>query len=194
MQHGHWEERSSQTLRNADLDRRRSMLHRHYPHVGFPPITSYQHTHKDITRAPHYPGEDEKLRASNVIRRRGGNCPNSIEVLQQLIQHCPFKTVLQLGLVSVLPANSSAGVQQVQSSLPPGVDLSHCIYREQFSEPASSYIIKSQASGSRTIVNYNELPEMEIDEFSSIADRLGQHSRLFHFEVRSCLWYISSTG
>ncbi|PLN78745.1 putative ketohexokinase [Aspergillus taichungensis] len=149
-----------------------------------------------ILTAPHYPGEDEKLRASSITRRRGGNCPNSIEVLHQLIQHCPSKTDLQLGLVSVLPTKSSAGVQQVQSSLPPGVDLSHCIYREQFSEPASSYIIKSEASGSRTIVNYNELPEMEIDEFSSIADRLGQYSRLFHFEGRipdvtvECIRYL----
>lgn len=73
--------------------------------------------------------------------------------------------------------------QQVRSAFEPQVSLSHCIYREQFQEPASSYIIKSQATGSRTIVNYNELHEMTIEEFMSIADELGPKSTWFHFEV-----------
>lgn len=61
--------------------------------------------------------------------------------------------------------------------------LDHCIYREQFQEPASSYIIKSQSTGSRTIVNYNELPGMTVEEFTQIADKLGPQATWFHFEV-----------
>ena len=61
--------------------------------------------------------------------------------------------------------------------------MNNCIYRDEFNEPASSYIIKSQESGSRTIVNYNELPEMTVDEFKKIADELGPRSTWFHFEV-----------
>lgn len=73
--------------------------------------------------------------------------------------------------------------QQIKSEFEPRVQLDHCIYRDDFNEPASSYIIKSQASGSRTIVNYNELPEMTVDEFMKIADALAPRSNWFHFEV-----------
>lgn len=131
----------------------------------------------------HYPGEDEKLRASKVARRRGGNCPNTLEVLQQLIAHPSTENSIPLNLVAVLPSKDSVASQQIRSAFEPRVSLAHCIYREQFEEPASSYIIKSQSTGSRTIVNYNELNEMTLEEFSSIAKELGPKSTWFHFEV-----------
>lgn len=65
----------------------------------------------------------------------------------------------------------------------PHIKMNHCIYREKFSEPASSYIIKSQSTGSRTIVNYNELPDMTVDEFTRIASELAPWATWFHFEV-----------
>lgn len=135
-------------------------------------------------RTPHYPGEDEKLRASSISHRRGGNCPNTLEVLQQLIAHRKTSSKVSLHLVAVLPAKASVASQQILAGFGPGVQLKHCIYREQFNEPASSYIIKSQVSGSRTIVNYNELPEMTVEEFTAIADKLGSNAAWFHFEVR----------
>ncbi|KAJ5623926.1 Ribokinase-like protein [Penicillium lagena] len=137
-----------------------------------------------ILTTPHYPGEDEKLRASSVTRRRGGNCPNTLEVLQQLAQHAPLNQSPTLNLITVLPAKSSVASEQIRSAFEPRVRLDHCIYRDQFTEPASSYIIKSQSTGSRTIVNYNELPEMTVEEFSRIADDLGPRTTWFHFEVR----------
>lgn len=73
--------------------------------------------------------------------------------------------------------------QRIAAELGPRVQLRHCIYREQFEEPASSYIIKSQSTGSRTIVNYNELPEMTVEEFKAIADQLDPQVKWFHFEV-----------
>ncbi|KAE8152424.1 Ribokinase-like protein [Aspergillus avenaceus] len=149
-----------------------------------------------ILTTPHYPGEDEKLRASSISRRRGGNCPNSLEVLQQLTAHGRSMTGLSLDLVAVLPAKSSIASQQIQSAFEPRVQLSHCIYREKFEEPASSYIFKSQSTDSRTIVNYNELPEMTIEEFKRIADELGPKATWFHFEGRipdvtlACIHYL----
>lgn len=135
-------------------------------------------------RTPQYPQEDEKLRASTISRRRGGNCPNTLEVLQQLVPSTsPDKGPL-LNLVTVLPARSSVASRGIIAEFQPKVQLSHCIFREQFEEPASSFIIKSQATGSRTIVNYNQLPDMTSEEFSRIADELGPKTKWFHFEVR----------
>ncbi|KAJ6028225.1 pfkB family kinase [Penicillium herquei] len=136
-----------------------------------------------ILSTSHYPGEDEKLRASNIVHRRGGNCPNSLEVLQQLT--LASKTNLALNLVSVLPARSSVASQQIVSALEPRVQLGHCIFRETHQEPASCYIINSQSTGSRTIVNYNELPDMTTEEFIQVAHKLGSQVTWFHFEGRT---------
>ncbi|KAJ5761035.1 pfkB family kinase [Penicillium odoratum] len=135
-----------------------------------------------ILSTSHYPREDEKLRASNIVHRRGGNCPNSLEVLQQLTARA--KEELALNLVTVLPAKSSVASQQILSGLEPHVQLKHSIYRERFQEPASCYIIKSQSTGSRTIVNYNELPDMTVEEFVRITDELVPRATWFHFEGR----------
>ncbi|KAL4943889.1 hypothetical protein BDV06DRAFT_188923 [Aspergillus oleicola] len=137
-----------------------------------------------ILTTPHYPGEDDKLRASNISRRRGGNCPNSLEVLQQLVSQSPADARTPLNLIAILPAQSSNASREIRDAFEPRVSLHHCIYRENFQEPASSYIMKSQESGSRTIVNYNELPEMKVDEFVGIADKLGTNAGWYHFEGR----------
>jgi ketohexokinase len=108
-----------------------------------------------------------------------------LEVLQQLVAHSKTTSKVSLNLVAVLPAKASVASQQILAGFgPKRVQLEHCIYREQFNEPASSYIIKSQASGSRTIVNYNELPEMTVEEFREITDEIGSNATWFHFEVR----------
>ncbi|KKZ62549.1 hypothetical protein EMCG_02955 [[Emmonsia] crescens] len=173
-----------------------------------------------ILTVDHYPGEDEKLRASHISRRRGGNTLNSLEVLQQLLECSSEKsttttitnktarglldrqqnTISSLYAIAVLPARSSPATKEIEASFGPSsqVDLQHCIYREECSEPASSYIIKSTSTGSRTIVNYNELPEMTVSEFVGVAERLSAAAcpRWFHFEGRipdvtlKCIQYI----
>jgi ketohexokinase len=135
-----------------------------------------------VNSVPYYPAEDEKLRASSNVRRRGGNCPNTLEVLQQLVE-LKHNVTISLLLSAVLPSNSSAGIQQIKSSFGPLVDLTHCIYREDFTEPASSYIIKSLSTDSRTIVNYNSLPEMTNEEFNAMADVVGDTASWYHFEA-----------
>jgi ketohexokinase len=89
------------------------------------------------------------------------------------------------------------------------VNLDHCLYREDCSEAVSSYIIASEATSSRTIVNHNALPEMTLAEFVSIAGTMlsgSDHSSeendiaagtiWFHFEGRipdttlKCIGYL----
>jgi ketohexokinase len=139
-----------------------------------------------MNRVEDYPAEDEKLRAIEVDRRYGGNCPNTLEVLQQLIGLSKFSPV-PLALFAVLPSSSSDGTMRIKSSFASAVDLTHCIYREECEEPASSYIIRSRSAGSRTIINYNDLPEMTSKEFITMAGQLGHEMSWCHFEARSTL-------
>ncbi len=130
---------------------------------------------------PFYPAEDEKLRASSLAHRRGGNGPNTLEVLQHLVGGYGGKP--SLSLCSVLPSATSLAAEQIRQSLSPHVDLSCCIYRSDQTEAASSYIIRSLATGSRTIVNHNSLPEMTVDEFQAAAAQVTEEACWFHFEV-----------
>ena len=66
--------------------------------------------------------EDEKLRATMVFKRRGGNCPNTLEVLQQLLDFGTHDTI-SLALCAVLPSRVSPGTQHVRVSLGPAVNL-----------------------------------------------------------------------
>ena len=154
-----------------------------------------------ILSVPHYPSEDSKLRATSMLKRRGGNTPNTMEVLHQLIEldqklnqraHLP-----ELSLIATLPAQHASSIPFVANSftLPDEmthVDLSHCVYREEHDEPITSHIISSTDSGARTIINHNELPEMTFDEFRDRAQTLldSAHRRTpmprlwFHFEGR----------
>jgi len=141
-----------------------------------------------ILTVPHFPHEDQKLRATKRIRRRGGNCGNTLEVLGQLVDHLQDGTSHpSLHLVSVLPSSTSADTKFIKESfgtdnvpLDPG-----CIYRHEHSEAASSFIIRSAENGSRTIVNINELPEMTELDFCDKAVKLSQGSGgWYHFEGR----------
>jgi ketohexokinase len=100
---------------------------------------------------------------------------------------------VNLSLLAVLPNVNSPATNLIKSSLP-GVNLDHCIYRDQCQEAASSYVIRAEKSGSRTIVNYNELPEMTVEEFSAAAGHLQslhmgeeEDRTWWHFEVRNKL-------
>ncbi|KAI1824683.1 Ribokinase-like protein [Xylaria intraflava] len=138
---------------------------------------------------PHYPDEDSKLRASNIQVRRGGNCPNTLEVLQQLLraeQGARASPKVQPHLVACLPSRDAPATARIVGSF--GADspvgFSRCIFRDEDQEPASSYIIRSSATGSRTLVNYNGLAEMTLAEFVAAAESLGGDDPWFHFEGR----------
>lgn len=132
---------------------------------------------------PHYPQEDAKQRASSLEIRRGGNCPNSLEVLQQLVGP---QDALCMYLVSPLPSKSSLATQHIKESFGESspVGFQHCLYRETHTQAASSYIFRSKQTGSRTIINYNDLPEMTVDEFEAVVRRFNPGDETWwHFEV-----------
>lgn len=142
---------------------------------------------------PHFPEQDAKLRATSLRARRGGNCGNSLEVLQQFLPASSAAAAAAAApliphLVTTLPGRQSAATARVLSSFGPNssVDLGHSFYREDQAEAASCYIIHSQESGSRTIINYNDLTEMTVGEFASIAGAFqGEEAETWwHFEVR----------
>ncbi|ERS95775.1 hypothetical protein HMPREF1624_07850 [Sporothrix schenckii ATCC 58251] len=141
-----------------------------------------------ILSIPRFPGEDDKLRATACQIRRGGNCPNSIEVLLQLLQ--PPKSANGPGadedadvatyLIASLPARDAPATAMIAGSFRPaaGVDreaearrpnLDLCLYRDGHMAPASCYVLRSAATGSRTIVNHSDLPDMTADEFLAVA-------------------------
>jgi ketohexokinase len=100
---------------------------------------------------------------------------NTLEVLSQLLTSnstTRHHARPHLHLISTFPSHSSPSITTIAASLGSNVSIKHSIYREAYSEPASSYIIRSRASGSRTIVNYNELPEMTAKEFVDTVSRL----------------------
>nr|XP_036582966.1 pfkb family kinase [Colletotrichum truncatum]KAF6791862.1 pfkb family kinase [Colletotrichum truncatum] len=152
-----------------------------------------------ILSIPHFPEEDSKLRATSLRVRRGGNCPNTIEVLQQLLNKPSGLSnpndapPPRMHLVSPLPERQSQATAQIIASFPSSregskpapIDFDHCLFREGHGAPASSYILRNSSNGSRTIVNHNDLPEMTSDEFLSIAEAFrGQGDSWWHFEGR----------
>ncbi|KAM7209159.1 Ketohexokinase [Naviculisporaceae sp. PSN 640] len=153
-----------------------------------------------ILTVPFFPEEDSKLRATGLQVRRGGNCPNTLEVFQQLLSSPPY---LEGGrsespvrpvpyLVSPLPDREALATKKIldsfgkQSDDSKGggshdarksrsvINFDHCLYRDGHQEPASSYIIRNAATQSRTIVNYNDLAEMTTDEFVGIANTFAE--------------------
>ncbi|KAK6219111.1 hypothetical protein LQW54_002613 [Pestalotiopsis sp. IQ-011] len=154
---------------------------------------------KHVNSVPFFPGEDTKLRASSLAVRRGGNCPNTLEVLQQLIEKQQRHDVAPY-LISALPARDSPGAAKVKESFGSRsiVDLTRCVYHEGYAEPASCYIIRSEATDSRTLVSYNDLPDVTVDDFKAAAGGLLRSGgkTWWHFEGRlpettlECIRYL----
>jgi ketohexokinase len=106
-------------------------------------------------------------------------------VLQQFL---PTPPDLTLHLVATLPNRHSPATAKVVSSFGPDtpINLGHCIYRDDQTDAASCWILSSQATGTRTIVNHNSLDEMTICEFIRIADAFRGEDAAnmwWHFEV-----------
>ena len=102
---------------------------------------------------PHYPEEDQKLRASNVTTRLGGNVPNTLNVLHQVVAKED-----RLVLVSTFAERDSS--QRLTDKLEEmGVEVAG-VWRDDCPLNPQSWILKSEQTGSRTIVNYNGYNEI----------------------------------
>lgn len=85
-----------------------------------------------ILTVPYFPEEDTKLRALSLTTRRGGNCPNTLEVLSQLVDKFvvhdddsatslpkdedPLTSKPKLALIATLPSRSSPQIPFIKSS------------------------------------------------------------------------------
>jgi ketohexokinase len=101
-----------------------------------------------LLSVPHYPKEDHKLRATEVKTRVGGNIPNTLQVLAQA---CSPEDRL-IFLSAFAERNSSKRLTDVLSQK--GVEFAG-VWRDCADNPCS-WILQSEQSGSRTIVNYNK--------------------------------------
>jgi ketohexokinase len=105
-----------------------------------------------------YPPEDDEIRALGQERRRGGNVTNTLVVLSQLGHACSWAGTLGGDL------HSAEILDDLEHHR---VDASPCIRIREGLTP-TSYVVLSQATGSRTIVHYRRLPELTAAQFAGI--------------------------
>jgi len=119
-----------------------------------------------------YPPEDAEVRAAAQRRARGGNCANTLAVLADLGHACAWAGTLA----------EDAGGAFLQADLSArGIDCRHAVRVPGGISP-TSYVALSQATGSRTIVHYRDLPELDAAAFARIPLD-GWH--WIHFEGRN---------
>ncbi|TPX31849.1 hypothetical protein SmJEL517_g04937 [Synchytrium microbalum] len=150
-----------------------------------------------ILHTDKYPQEDSKYRASAVTRRRGGNGGNTLCVLNQY-RRVKSKTGVDvdLGLEFIgVFAGDRANAEKTNSVVMDltkrvGISLSQSIFRGNQYETPTAWIISTPDS--RTVINYNEVPEMTASEFierlGPVLDArsaVGGYKGWFHFEGRN---------
>jgi ketohexokinase len=100
-----------------------------------------------IVSLPRYPEEDQKQRASAATTRLGGNIPNTLNVLRQVKRD--EDRLVFISTFANWEASRRLTDQLVQKGIEVGGVWLDCPQNPQ------SWILKSEQSGSRTIVNYN---------------------------------------
>jgi ketohexokinase len=125
-----------------------------------------------INQVIHFPREDEEMRALAQRVTRGGNASNTLEVLVGLGHQCHF--------CGTLAGDSDSRIIE-ENLVKLGITLDHC---QRFPEghAPTSYITLNQQNGTRTIVHFRDLPELDADHFQQI--ELEQFD-WFHFEGRN---------
>ncbi|MHB1230684.1 MAG: PfkB family carbohydrate kinase [Halothiobacillus sp.] len=127
-----------------------------------------------INEVDHYPSEDSEQRALAQRQRTGGNVTNTLTVLRQFNHHCALAAVLTQDTNGLL-------IQEKLSQR--GLDLSSS-HRIGFGHAPTSYITLNRSNGSRTILHYRDLPELDLNAFLKID--LTPFDWL-HFEGRHCM-------
>ncbi len=119
-----------------------------------------------------YPDEDSEVRALGQHVTRGGDATNTLVVLSQLGHTCSWGGVLA----------KEAATALIRADLESyNINLSHCRHLSGGKNP-TSYILLNQATGSRSIVHYRDLPEYDFDQFTRIDLR---DFDWLHFEGRN---------
>jgi len=111
-----------------------------------------------INRVSVYPAEDVEVRALSQTVQRGGNATNTLVVLSQLGHHCTWLGTL---------GDDAASEIVVADLATYGIDTGAVEVIHGGRTP-TSYITLSEATGSRTIVHYRDLPELSTDAFFNL--------------------------
>ncbi|MEA1050585.1 PfkB family carbohydrate kinase [Lamprobacter modestohalophilus] len=111
-----------------------------------------------INQVERYPAEDDEVRALSQRRLRGGNCANTLAVLNELGHNCHWAGTL---------ADDSGAAFIRQDLTARGIDLSAAKTNPGGATP-TSYITLSRATGSRTIVHHRDLPELSAADFAQV--------------------------
>jgi ketohexokinase len=119
-----------------------------------------------------YPREDDEVRALRQSVRRGGNATNTLVVLSQLGHDCHWAGSLAEETDSRLILEDLAKYH---------IDCRH-VRRYSEGKVPTSYVLLSEATGSRTIVHHRDLPEYEAADFLSIDTHAYDW---IHFEGRN---------
>lgn len=109
-----------------------------------------------VLSVPHYPKEDEELRANSRQYEVGGNIANALYVLNQLQHQCHIMTTM---------GGDDASKQLIKGLQKNGI-RTELIQRHIQGETPTSYILRNQESGSRTISHYRNLAELSFDFFA----------------------------
>jgi len=125
-----------------------------------------------ILTVPHYPREDEEVRASKRNFSTGGNVNNTLYVLNQLGHQCSICTTL---------ATDNEAKQLAQGLKERQISTEHIQKFIQGRTP-NSFISLNEENGHRTIVHYRDLPEVSFDHFAKIT--IEDYDWL-HFEGRN---------
>ncbi|MFP4561088.1 MAG: PfkB family carbohydrate kinase [Thiohalorhabdus sp.] len=105
-----------------------------------------------------YPAEDSEVRAERQTVRLGGNAANTLAVLAQLGHRCAWSGVW---------ADEPDGRRIVAELEARGIDTGSA-RRLAGGKSPTSYITLSRAAGSRTIVHYRDLPELDAADFEAV--------------------------
>ncbi|WP_018938213.1 MULTISPECIES: PfkB family carbohydrate kinase [unclassified Thioalkalivibrio] len=104
-----------------------------------------------------FPAEDDEVRALASTTQPGGNATNTATILAQF-GHRP-------GLAAVI-AEGAAGDALSASLEGHGLDVCHCVRRP--GATPTSHILRSRATGSRTIVHHRDLPELGVEDLAGV--------------------------
>jgi len=125
-----------------------------------------------INLVDHYPVEDEELRAESQVIRRGGNTANTLTVLSQFNHSCFWAGTIAEDLSTDFIV-SDLNKHKINYSLAKKITNS---------KQPTSYITLNKTNGSRTIVHYRDLPELDFSYFKMLD---LENFNWIHFEARA---------
>jgi ketohexokinase len=111
-----------------------------------------------INEVASYPAEDDEVRALAQRRMRGGNVTNSLSVLSQLGHRCRWVGTL---------GDDAAADLILQDLERHRIDTREAVRVPGGATP-TSYVTLNRSNGSRTIVHFRDLPELDASAFDRV--------------------------